>query len=77
MINKVMAILYFTLVAFWVSGCGSTKPEGKLVGTMSVYRTDRGFLVVSDQNGERMIVNFNVQGVIIKKKKEVKGMLDY
>jgi hypothetical protein len=32
-----------------------------LIGTMSVYRTDTGAMtVVNDQNGDSMIVEFNI-----------------
>jgi hypothetical protein len=59
------------ILTLFLVGCESPeKREGELIGTMSVYRTDRGFVVVSDQNGDSMVVNFDIQRVIIKKKVE-------
>ena len=50
-----------------LAGCNTSKPEGVLIGTLSVYKTNKGVMVVSDQSGERMIVNFHIQRVLIVK----------
>jgi PBP1b-binding outer membrane lipoprotein LpoB len=70
MVDKFIAILYIIYAALFFSGCVTTKPEQKLVGTLSVYRTERGFVVVSDQSGESMIVEFNIQRVLTKKRND-------
>ena len=53
------------ILALLLSGCGSTAPakEGTLVGTLSVYKTSKGFVVVSDQSGEKLVVAFHVARV--------------
>ena len=51
-----------------LSGCATTKPEPKVVATMSIYRTDHGFLVVSDQSGEAIVVEFNINQIVTKRK---------
>lgn len=65
---------YIILIAlFLLAGCASKKPvEGKLIGTMSIYSTDKGCVVVSDQSGDRMIINFHAYQVYTQKIKEEK-----
>lgn len=63
-----MKLLLLSLLLF--AGCATSRPEQKLVGTMSIYRTNHGFLVVSDQSGESIIVEFNINRVIVKRQEE-------
>mgnify|MGYP003679241648 CR=1 FL=1 len=50
-----------------LAGCSTSKPqsEGKLVGTMSIYKTDRGFIVQSDQSGEKMLFELHIGRTIV------------
>jgi len=66
-VNKLLLIIYVLYATFFFIGCETTKPEQKLVGTLSVYRAERGFVVVSDQSGESMIVEFNIQSILTRK----------
>ena len=61
--NKLIAIIYSLYFALHVTGCSTTpgdKEEGRLVATMSVYKTSKGFVIVSDHSGDRMVVQFNI-----------------
>jgi len=60
------------ILALLLSGCATPKQEGKLVGTLSVYRTNQGFMVVSDQSGDKMLVAFNVARIYRQKTKDSK-----
>lgn len=62
----------YLLLLLLLAGCASKKPavEGKLIGTMSIYKTDKGCMVVSDQSGDRMIINFHAYQIFTTKPKE-------
>ena len=71
--NKLLIVLYIALVAFYIVGCETTKPnpEGKLIGTLSVYRTPSGSMsVVNDQDGNKMIFEWHLGRVLTPKKVE-------
>lgn len=60
------------LLTMTIVGCeSSNKPEGKLIGTMSVYRTPTGSItVVNDQDGNSMAFEFHLARVLVAKKEE-------
>jgi hypothetical protein len=65
------ALLLLTLIL--LAGCkGDQPPKGmKLVGTMSIYITERGALtVVHDQTNEAMMIEWNINRILVKQKKE-------
>jgi len=59
-----MRIILTIYIAVMLGGCSrAERPEGRLLGTMSIYSTNKGFVVTSDQTGERMMVNFHVHQI--------------
>ena len=57
------------IVALLLLGCNSDKPEGKLVGTMSVYRTPNGSTtIVNDQDGNMFKIDFHLRSVLVLRK---------
>tara|TARA_R110000744_G_scaffold57213_1_gene120322 strand:+ start:57 stop:275 length:219 start_codon:yes stop_codon:yes gene_type:complete len=54
------------LISLLLAGCNVHEPEGKLIGTMSMYRTPTGsIVVVNDQDGNKMEFNFHLNSVLI------------
>ena len=59
------------ILALVFVGCKADRPEGKLIGTMSVYRTPTGTItVVNDQDGNSMAFDFHLNQVLVLKKKD-------
>ena len=64
-----MKYLLLIVITLLLLGCNSDRPEGKLVGTMSVYRTPNGSMtVVNDQDGNSMVFDFHLKSVLVLKK---------
>jgi uncharacterized protein YcfL len=63
-----MKYILITLALLLLAGCASPEEEGDLIGTMSVYKTKSGFMVMSDQTGEKMIFEFHLGRTIVLSK---------
>lgn len=58
------------ILALLMVGCkGDEAPEDmKLIGTMSVYRTENGALtVMNDQTKDAMMIEWNINRVLVRK----------
>lgn len=63
------------ILALLMVGCkGDDAPEGmKLIGTMSVYRTETGALtVMNDQTKDAMMIEWNINRVLVKREEPSK-----
>ncbi len=58
---------YLLLIAtLLLAGCNSDKPEGEFMGTLSVYRSERGTItIVNDKDGNSMAFDLRVHGVAV------------
>jgi len=64
-----MKYLLLIVALLLLAGCNSDKPEGKLVGTMSVYRTpDGSTTIVNDQDGNMFKIDFHLRSVLVLRK---------
>jgi len=64
-----MKYLLLIVALLLLAGCNSDKPEGKLVGTMSVYRTPNGSTtIVNDQDGNMFKIDFHLRSVLVLRK---------
>ena len=54
------------ILALFLAGCNSDKPEGEFMGTLSVYRSERGTItIVNDKDGNSMAFDLRVHGVAV------------
>ncbi len=63
--------LLLLITSLFLLGCAAPQDErGEIVGTMTIYKTPHGFVVVSDQSGDSMIVDFQITRAVVFEKIE-------